>query len=379
MTRSSALGAYVHWPYCARICPYCDFNVYRERTVDAPRWTSALVRDLKHWRELTGPRPLASLYFGGGTPSLAPIAVIAGVVEACADLWSFEHGAEITLEANPTDAEESRFAAFAAAGVNRLSLGAQAFEDDALKFLGRNHSAAEARRALDSAMRMFAQTSFDVIYALPGETPALWRRRLSQALDFAAPHLSLYQLTIESGTAFAKAVARGAWTPPGEDAAAALFDLAQEMTAARGRPAYEISNHAAPGAESRHNLLYWTSQDWIGVGPGAHGRLWRDGLRLASETEARPAAYLAAVERTGSAARFEMLDSEAGLIERLWSGLRLSQGIDLCADDLATLGPRAGRLEELVAEGLLDRRGARIATTPSGRRVLDAVVARLFA
>ncbi len=371
------LGVYVHWPYCARICPYCDFNVYKNRGVDWARWLAALKRDLGHWAARTSDRNLASLYFGGGTPSLAPLPVIEGVIAACASLWGFESGAEITIEANPTDAEQSLFRAFASAGVNRLSLGVQSFDDEALKFLGRDHDGAAARRAVETALSVFDRATFDLIYALPGETPAAWRARLREALAFSAPHLSLYQLTIERGTAFEKAVARGAWTPPDEDAGADLYDVAQEEAAREGLPAYEISNHAAPGAESRHNLLYWTQQDYVGVGPGAHGRLTEGGARMATETPLSPDAYLEAVESSGcGASLIEPLDAEAILTERLSMGLRLTKGLTLDATDLAALAPR---IDALAGEGLLVRQGAHIAATLEGRRLLNAVLARILA
>lgn len=380
MNEPAQLGVYAHWPYCARICPYCDFNVYRSRAPETARWRAALVRDLEYWRARTGPRRLASLYFGGGTPSLAPLDVIEGVIDACDRLWGFEENAEITLEANPTDAERSRFQAFARAGVNRLSLGAQSFDDAALAFLGRDHDGAAARAAVEAALATFPRASVDLIYALPGQTEDAWRAALRDALKTGARHLSLYQLTIEPGTAFDKAVARGRWRPPDDGLAAALYDIAQEETVAAGLPAYEISNHAAPGEESRHNLLYWRYQDYVGVGPGAHGRLRENGLRLAAESRRCPEDYLAAIERSGcGAALIETLDGEAVLIERLSMGLRLAEGVILDSEDLAALGPRAGRLDALTRDGLVARDGLRLAATAEGRRLLDALLARILA
>jgi oxygen-independent coproporphyrinogen-3 oxidase len=374
-----AIGVYVHWPYCARVCPYCDFNVYKTREIDAERWRRALASDLERWRAQTGARQLGSLYFGGGTPSLAPLPVIEGVIETCGDLWGFESAAEITLESNPTDAEEGHFADLKVAGVNRLSLGVQAFDDPSLRFLGRNHSAAEARRALASALGVFENVAFDLIYALPGETAASWRARLQEALSFGAPHLSLYQLTIEDGTAFANAVARGAWSPSSDDIAAELFDIAQELPHAAGLSAYEVSNHARPGRESRHNQLYWRHQDYAGVGPGAHGRLKTATAHLAAETHRDPERYLRAVEQKGSGrSAEESLDRRAVLTERLSMGLRLEEGIDLNPDDLALIDPDGRRVRSLVADGLLVRRGARLQATRDGRRVLNAVTAALL-
>lgn len=373
------LGVYVHWPYCARLCPYCDFNVYKTRDIDAARWKAALVRDLESWAARSEGRKLASLYFGGGTPSLAPLAVIEAVIEACDRLWGFETGAEITLEANPTDAELSRFKAFAGAGVTRLSLGAQSFDDAALAFLGRNHDGAAARAGVELALRLFVRVTFDLIYALPGEAAEDWRGGLGEALQIGAPHLSLYQLTTEPGTAFEKAVVRGKWTPPGEDLAADLFDIAQEMTAAAGLPAYEISNHARPGAESAHNLLYWTGGDYIGIGPGAHGRLTSGAERIATETADRPEDYLKSVETSGCGAISQSpLDAEARLIEKLTMGLRLACGVELSKDDFSTLGGRAARLPALSADGLIEFNDRVLKATPDGRRVLNALLAGIL-
>ena len=380
--RSNApkLGVYVHWPFCARVCPYCDFNVYKDRDVDAERWRAALLGDLRYWAARTEGRSLTSLYFGGGTPSLAPLSVIYGVIGACAEFWGFEDGAEITLEANPTDAEQSRFESFAAAGVNRLSLGVQSFDDAALNFLGRDHDGAEARQAVDIGLKVFPRLTFDLIYALPGQSTDAWRRALREALAIGSKHVSLYQLTIEDGTAFAKAVARGAWSPPDEARAADLFDVTEEATAEAGLPAYETSNHAAPGEESRHNLLYWTGGDYVGVGPGAHGRITGDGERRAIETHLAPQIYLDAIEASGhGAADVAALDPEARLSERLSMGLRLSAGVELSPGEWTALGFRAARIAALEDDGLLVRDGARLKATRDGRRVLNALLAALLA
>lgn len=373
------LGVYVHWPYCARLCPYCDFNVYKNRDIDAARWKAALVRDLESWAARGEGRRLTSLYFGGGTPSLAPLTVIEAVIDSCDRLWGFDAAPEITLEANPTDAELSRFKAFAGAGVTRLSLGVQSFDDAALAFLGRNHDGAAARAGVELALRLFPRMTFDLIYALPGEAAEEWRRGLGEALEIGAPHLSLYQLTIEPGTAFDKAVARGKWAPPGEEPAADLFDIAQEMTAAVGLPAYEISNHARPGAESAHNLLYWRAGDYIGIGPGAHGRLTLGAERIATETSDRPEDYLHSVETSGCGAVSQSpLDAESRLIEKLTMGLRLVRGVELSKGDLSTLGGRAERLSELSVDGLIEFDGRVLKATPDGRRVLNALLAGLL-
>ena len=373
------LGVYVHWPFCARICPYCDFNVYRNRGVEVERWHSALIRDLEYWAARAPGRKLTSLYFGGGTPSLAPLPVIESVIEACERLWGFDASPEITLEANPTDAERDRFADFARAGVNRLSLGVQSFDDEALKFLGRDHDGVSARQSVELALSVFPRMTFDLIYALPGETAEAWRKSLQEALALGAPHLSLYQLTIEEGTAFDKAVTRGRWAPPEDDVAAALFDIAQEETAKAGLPAYEVSNHAGAGNESKHNMLYWTGGDYVGVGPGAHGRLTIGDERLATETHLRPEEYLAAVESEGYGASLTApLNAEARLVERLSMGLRLMDGMTLSAREVGTLGARAARFQQLSEEGFLSIEGARLRATADGRRVLNAMLARLL-
>lgn len=373
------LGAYIHWPYCARICPYCDFNVHKKRQVDAARWADAFARDLRHWAEQTGARKLRSLYFGGGTPSLAPLSVIERIIETCASLWGLEQGAEITLEANPTDAELSRFGDFRRAGVNRLSLGVQSFDDAALKFLKRNHDAKAAHAALDLAFDVFPRVTFDLIYALPGQSTADWRRALRDAVDLGASHLSLYQLTIEEGTPFARAASRGLFEAPADDLAADLFDATQEETVRAGLPAYEISNHARPGEESRHNLLYWTGGDYIGVGPGAHGRLTLGAGRVATEAEHAPEAWLSVVEEKGSGATsIEELDPHAQLVEKLAMGLRLAEGIALGPGERESLN-RDGALDRLVEGGLVIDDPERLGLTAAGRPVLNAALAELFA
>ena len=376
MTKSAAFGVYLHWPFCARICPYCDFNVHKARgDVDAARWATALIRELEHWAAATEGRRLTSLYFGGGTPSLAPASVIDGVIAACERLWGFSDDPEITLEANPADADLSRFAAFRAAGVNRLSLGVQSFDDAALKFLGRDHDGAAGRRAIDRALETFPRVSADFICALPGQTDDQWADELTSAIATGLRHLSLYQLTIEPGTAFDRAVARNAWAPADEERSADLFDQTQSLTAAAGLPAYEISNHAAPGDASRHNLLYWLQDDYVGVGPGAHGRLTIGGVRRAIENEKAPARYIALVEGAGRGAIIDdPLSEEAALTERLAMGLRTTEGVVLSPPDWERLGPKVGALS---ADGLLERRQNRLVATATGRRLLNSVVAAL--
>ncbi|MFZ5618641.1 MAG: radical SAM family heme chaperone HemW [Pseudomonadota bacterium] len=372
----SGFGVYVHWPFCARICPYCDFNVYRDRDVDAERWSAALVRDLEYWAERTGDRRLTSLYFGGGTPSLAPPLVIDSVINACDRLWGFEADPEITLEANPTDAELGRFEMFRSVGVNRLSLGVQSLDDADLKFLGRNHDAAGAMAAIERALALFPRVSADFIYALPRMSADRWANELQRAIATGVRHLSLYQLTVEPGTAFGRQVAKGRWAAADEDISADLFDLTQDLTSAAGLPAYEISNHAAPSEESRHNFLYWRQGDYAGAGPGAHGRVIVAGKRRATETEPNPARYLSLVEAQGAGIIVDdPLTEEEFLTERLAMGLRTIEGTPLSAAEWAQLSPR---IAALSAEGCLERRGEALIATAKGRRLLNATLARLL-
>ncbi len=266
------LALYIHWPFCVTKCPYCDFNSHVRATVDEAAWQAALLADLAHEAERTPGRRLTSIFFGGGTPSLMPPATVAALIGAAARHWRIDPAIEITLEANPSSVEAARFADLAAAGVNRVSLGLQSLDDDALRFLGRAHGVAEGLAALDVAQAVFRRVSFDLIYALPGQSEATWRGELTRALGFGTGHLSLYQLTIEPGTRFATLAAQGSLKPLDPDAAADLFDLTRAETAAAGIPAYEISNHARPGEQSRHNLTYWRYGDYLGIGPGAHGR-----------------------------------------------------------------------------------------------------------
>lgn len=376
MPDSIGFGVYVHWPYCARICPYCDFNVRKNREIDAARWLAALTRDLSYWAARSEGRRLSSLYFGGGTPSLAPVKITEGVIAACESIWGFREGAEVTLEVNPADADPARLASLRGAGINRLSLGVQSFDDKALKFLGRDHDGAAGRSSIDAAMRLFERVTADFIYALPNQTVDQWSEELKEALSTGLNHLSLYQLTVEPGTAFGRAVARGAWTPAGEERSADLFDATQEMTANVGLPAYEISNHAAPGEESQHNLLYWRQGDYVGVGPGAHGRITTAGRRRAIETERSPAHYLARVEKEGAGAITDApLSDDEALTERLAMGLRTTEGAQISDAQWERIAARANVLS---ADGLLFRRGGQLVATPAGRRVLDAVLTDLL-
>ena len=373
MTGLGPLGVYVHWPYCARICPYCDFNVFKDagRAAEQPALARAIIDDLRAQAALTGPRRLVSIFFGGGTPSLMEPAWTAEIIAAAQALWSPADDLEVTLEANPTDAEAQRFAAFADAGVNRLSLGLQSLDDGALAFLGRNHDAATAIRAAAAAARAFPRLSIDMIYARPQQTRAAWRAELVQALDLGAEHVSPYQLTIESGTAFDAAVRRGRFAPPDADSSADLFETTQEVLEAAGFDAYEVSNHArGAAARSRHNLVYWQGLDYVGAGPGAHGRLTLGGARVATQAAARPADYSAAVAATGLGfSNRETLTPREAAEERLLSGLRISEGLPLA--DVAALAIPPDRIADLVAAGLLHDDPARLRATPAGRLVLD--------
>ena len=378
---AAPIAVYVHWPYCARICPYCDFNVVRDRgrTEQQAMLAGAILADLQGHRSLTGPRRLVSVYLGGGTPSLLPPEWAEAIISMCKNLWPAEGGVEVTLEANPTDAEAGRFAAFADAGVNRLSLGLQALDDEALKFLGRDHTSRDGVRAAMMGRAAFERVSIDLIYARPGQTTWAWAAELEAATSLGAEHISPYQLTIESGTAFGRAVRRGGWAPPDPDTAAAMFDTTQEVLAARGFEAYEVSNHArGQDARSLHNLAYWRGLDYVGVGPGAHGRLTLNGVRTAVRAAAKPADYIQEVRDSelGWAER-EPLSERQAAEERLLMGLRTTEGVALA--ELAPLGLRAGhpKLAELGEAGLIGLQDGRLIATSRGRLVLDRVTLEL--
>jgi putative oxygen-independent coproporphyrinogen III oxidase len=376
----SPLAVYVHWPYCARICPYCDFNVVRDRgQVEQVGLARAIVEDLHTQAALTGPRRLGSIFFGGGTPSLMDPQWVADIVEAARRLWPSQAPVEITLEANPTDAEAQRFSALAAAGVDRLSLGVQALSDPALEFLGRNHDADEARRAAALAGRIFPRLSLDLIYALPGQTPEAWAEALRTAIDIGPEHISPYQLTIESGTAFHRAVQRKTWIPPDDATGAALYETTQEVLSARGFDAYEVSNHArGPAARSRHNLAYWLGEDYIGAGPGAHGRLTLEGGRIATWAAPKVADYIRKVAETGTGiATRETLSPRDQALERLLMGLRIEAGV--AWDEIAPLAltSRCPAVVEFAAQGLVRVSERSLAVTASGRQLLDRLIAAL--
>ncbi len=372
------LALYVHWPFCLSKCPYCDFNSHVRDSVDQHRWRAALLRDLDAAARESAARPLTSIFFGGGTPSLMPPDTAAAVISRAADHWPFADDIEITLEANPTSVEAHRFADFRAAGVNRVSLGVQALDDDALRALGRGHDSAEAIAAIALAQRHFQRYSFDLIYARQGQTTDAWTGELDRALGLAGDHLSLYQLTIEPGTAFHRRAARGETLTAAEPAAAALYEITQERMAAAGMPAYEISNHARPGGESRHNLTYWRYQDYVGIGPGAHGRVTIDGGKVAIQRIRRPEDWLDAVETAGHGEE-ERLALSAGecLTETILMGLRLTEGIGRHRlERMPGLDPK--RIADLVAGGFLVSDTAALRATPAGRQRLDRLILELL-
>lgn len=375
-------GVYVHWPFCLAKCPYCDFNSHVSRSVDQDAWRTALLTETRHMRALTGPRRADTVFFGGGTPSLMPPATVAAIIAEIDRLWGLTPNAEITLEANPTSVEAAKFHDYAAARVNRISMGVQALNDSDLRALGRMHSVAEARAAFDIARAAFDRVSFDLIYARVGQTVTAWQAELREALAMAVDHLSLYQLTIEPGTRFAELHASGKLVPPPDAASAEMYAVTQDLTGAAGMPAYEVSNHAHPGAESRHNLVYWRYGDYAGIGPGAHGRITDSaGQRLAIETLRDPTRWLTRVQSEGHAITgAEPLSIDDQATEQILMGLRLGEGIDL--NRFHTLAGSAlpeARLQSLIASGHLERLGNRLRATADGRIVLNTVLAELLA
>ncbi len=370
------LALYVHWPFCVSKCPYCDFNSHVRAEVDEARWRDALLADMAHEAALVPGRPLSSIFFGGGTPSLMPPATVAAVIAAAERHWGFAPDIEITLEANPSSVEAARFADLAAAGVNRVSLGLQSLDDAALVFLGRAHGVAEGLTALDIAQNVFARVNFDLIYALPGQSVADWRAMLERALALGTGHLSLYQLTIEPGTRFATLAAQGKLPPVDPDHGADLFEATRAITAAAELPAYEISNHARPGEESRHNLTYWRYGDYLGIGPGAHGRR----LKTATVRHRKPENWLAAITARGDGLSVEdALSPETRATEALLMGLRLAEGVDLVRLAARTGIPPDRLVDDdavarLNALGLIVRESARLRVTEAGMPLLDAIL-----
>jgi oxygen-independent coproporphyrinogen-3 oxidase len=375
-------GVYVHWPFCAAKCPYCDFNSHvRHQAIDQSRYAAAFETEIAKTAERAPGRTVTSIFMGGGTPSLMEPATVARILDAIAKHWPVAADAEITMEANPSSVEAERFRGYRVAGVNRLSLGVQALNDRDLKLLGRLHDTATALRAIELARATFPRLSFDLIYARPDQTPEIWNAELRQALGLAADHLSLYQLTIEEGTPFFALHKAGKLKTPDEDTAADLYAVTQDVTAAAGLPAYEISNHAVPGAESRHNLVYWRYGEYAGIGPGAHGRLKLEDGRHATAAEKVPEAWLAKVESWGDGLIVDdLLTPEEEGDELLLMGLRLAEGIDLSRyRKFAGRSLDEARLRELLAHGMVEKTGTRLKATRAGFAVLDAVVADLAA
>ena len=374
----SGSGIYVHWPYCAAKCPYCDFNSHVRDEFSETRWSDAILKELTFVAGLQTDRPsVSSIFFGGGTPSLMSGRAVARVLDGIAKLWTVGDDVEITLEANPNSVEQERFRDYRAAGVNRVSIGVQSLDASALKSLGRLHGVEEARSAVRLAQTIFPRSSFDLIYARPDQTPDSWKRELREALAFNTEHLSLYQLTIEPGTAYATLARQGKLVVPDEDAATQLYDVTEDICSAAGLASYEVSNYARPGAESRHNLVYWRYGNYAGVGPGAHGRLTLDGRRIATEAERLPEKWLAAVEQRGSSLALTDVSKDAAR-EHLLMGLRLAEGIDLAAYQKrwnVALAP--SRIAELSSAGLITADRNRLRTTARGRLVLNTVIAQL--
>jgi len=380
--QSGGFGLYIHWPFCLAKCPYCDFNSHVSRVVDHAAWRQSLLAEMCHMRELTGPRRVDTMFFGGGTPSLMEPATVAALIDQAGRLWGLTDATEITLEANPTSVEAGKFRDYAAAGVNRLSMGAQALNDADLKALGRMHSVAEAEAAFKVARAAFPRVSFDLIYARMGQTVAAWEAELARALEMAVDHFSLYQLTIEPGTRFGELYDLGKLKVPPDDTAAEMYELTQTMTASAGLPAYEISNHARPGEESRHNLVYWRYGDYAGVGPGAHGRLTlADGQRVATVTARAPGDWLAAVgEASHALVEQTAVKPPDQATEYMLMAMRLVEGADLARYQRLSGTPiDAARIASLTGDGLVRQTGDRLAATERGRIVLNSVLAELLA
>lgn len=374
-------GIYVHWPFCAAKCPYCDFNSHvRHQPVDQPRFVQAFLKEMATMRRLTGSRSVTSIFMGGGTPSLMAPETVDAILNGIARHWHVPDGIEITMEANPSSVEADRFRGYRAAGVNRVSLGVQALNDRDLKFLGRLHDVADALKAIRLARDIFPRMSFDLIYARPNQTVEDWDRELQEAVSYAVDHLSLYQLTIEEGTPFYGLHKAGKLVVPDGEQSAVLYEATQEITEREGMPAYEVSNHARPGSESRHNLTYWRYGDYVGIGPGAHGRLTTGGAKIATATERRPEGWLELVEAEGHGmVDQELLEREAQADELLLMGLRLKEGIDLVRwQALSGRDPDPDREQFLIEHGFIERLGnSRLRCTPAGMLILDAVVADL--
>ncbi len=381
-TAGKAFGLYVHWPFCLSKCPYCDFNSHVRARIDADAYAQALVRELDALASrIDMAPPLTSIFFGGGTPSLMPGSCVRAVIEAAENRFGFDPAIEITLEANPTSADAQRFRDYRSAGVNRLSLGVQALDDPDLKALGRLHTVDEAMRAVEMACAVFTRVSFDLIYARPGQALEAWDKELARAIAVGCSHYSLYQLTFEEGTPFHAARARGLMQELDHEVAAAMYELTQARMEAAGLPAYEISNHAAPADESRHNLLYWRYDDYMGIGPGAHGRVSVAGRKVATETERSPELWLSRISREGHALKaWDPVTPEDSFTEAMLMGLRLREGIDLERLEASTGNrPPGARIKLLEEQGLVARKGSKLLATSAGRPVLNAILKTLLA
>ncbi|MBL0371789.1 coproporphyrinogen III oxidase [Rhizobium sp. KVB221] len=380
-TGEPGFGVYIHWPFCAAKCPYCDFNSHvRHVAVDQEAFVEGFLKEMTAMRAISGARTVTSIFMGGGTPSLMKPQTVDAILSGIARHWHVPNGIEITMEANPSSVEAERFRGYRAAGVNRVSLGVQALNDRDLRFLGRLHNVEDALKAVRLARDIFPRMSFDLIYARPGQQEDEWVRELNQAISYAVDHLSLYQLTIEEGTPFYGLHRNGKIVLPSQEESARLYEITQDATSAAGMPAYEVSNHAVPGAESRHNLTYWRYGDYAGIGPGAHGRLTSGGRKYATATERNPEAWLAAVQAQGHGMiDNESLEREEQADEMLLMGLRLREGIDLVRwNALSGRQLDIEKEEFLIGHGFLERLGnSRIRCTPQGMLILDAVVADL--
>ena len=380
--QNAGFGVYVHWPFCMHKCPYCDFNSHVSREIDQTQWREALLSDIRRSSAELPNRQVDTVFFGGGTPSLMPPETVAAVIDEIKRVWRLAPNAEISLEANPTSVEAGRFAGYADAGVNRVSMGIQSLRDADLKALGRMHSVAEARAAFDIARKQFDRVSFDLIYARQNQTVDSWEMELTEAIDMAVDHLSLYQLTIEDGTRFGEMYAKGKLRNlPSDDSASDMYFRTQEVCDRHGLSAYETSNHARAGAESRHNLIYWRYGDYVGIGPGAHGRITVGGQKLATETYSNPDRWLSAVRENGWGRKsVEAVATHDQASEYLMMSLRLAEGSDL--NRYAALngsGINVLQLEEMISAGFVSREGDKITTTPKGRPLLNAVLRQLLA
>ncbi len=378
--RNGGFGLYVHWPFCEAKCPYCDFNSHVSKKIDQKQWLNSYLDELRRSALDTPDRVLNTIFFGGGTPSLMHPDTVAAVIDEARGLWRPANDMEITLEANPGSVEAGRFAAYRDAGVNRISMGVQALYDDDLRRLGRIHSVAEARAAFDIARACFDRVSFDLIYARQHQTLAAWRAELSDALSMAVDHLSLYQLTIEEGTAFGDRYAVGKLRGlPEDDSAADMYLATQEICEAHGLPAYEVSNHARPGAESQHNLIYWRYGDYVGIGPGAHGRITRDGKKLATETYLSPNRWLQAVDQGSGEKERTELSPQDQANEYLMMGLRVSEGLDIDRFNSLSGQPLPkSKLDHLTDIGMIEEKDGRLIATQDGRAVLNSVIRELL-